>query len=188
MALLQQYYQVTRKYILTLFCSITLTLFSLPACYAQEVNEKMVPVFIYNFTKYIEWPDNGRNEFIIGIVGNTSIEHFEKMTKSNTIKGQKISLKRMNSVNDIGNCQMIYVPTTELNHLKEYVEACKDKSTLLVSCKAGLIRKGVDIGLFIDEEDGFKTKFEINRGKMEKQGLKISKELLSLAYTVIDSK
>ncbi|MDO1450902.1 YfiR family protein [Rhodocytophaga aerolata] len=180
------YTSLSRKLLFILLSSIIITLVMRPSCHAQEVNEKIVPVFIYNFTKYIEWPVNTGSEFIIGVVGNTSTEHFDKMSTANQMKGRKIIIKKIHDASEIDNCQVVYIPTSEAGKLKQYVEACKNKSILLVSCKAGLIRKGIDINLFVDEEDKGKTKFEINKGKIESQGMKISKDLLSLAYTILD--
>src|SRR2546423_14160613 len=49
--------------------------------------------FLYNFTKYIEWPSAEANEkeFIIGVVGSSPIVNpLIEIAKNKTVKGKKI--------------------------------------------------------------------------------------------------
>jgi hypothetical protein len=154
---------------------------------AQEVNEKIVPVFVYNFTKYVKWPEAAnQHSFTIGVVDNPAVlASFEKMAAANKVNGQPILIKKVRTSADAENCQLVYVSGMDGAKLREIAEPLRAMPVLIVSAKNGLLRKGSDINFFVDEDDGMKTRFEINQATLEGHGLKVSRELLNLAYTVV---
>ena len=51
---------------------------------AQSTNYKSYALYVYNFMKYIEWPENNSNsKFVIALIGNSPIEkEFELLAKN----------------------------------------------------------------------------------------------------------
>ncbi|OQX73103.1 MAG: hypothetical protein B6D64_14350, partial [Bacteroidetes bacterium 4484_276] len=84
-----------------------------PAVNAQ--NEKLQTVFIYNFTKHIEWPpEYSSGDFVIGVLGNSPIiEEIEKLAKSRKIGNQKIVVNKYRTIDDIGQCNIIFIPKSK---------------------------------------------------------------------------
>ncbi|HMC99850.1 MAG TPA: YfiR family protein, partial [Ferruginibacter sp.] len=80
----------------------------------QEQEANLKAVFIYNFTKYIEWenePPGG--DFVIGIVGNAAIDNpIAEIAKTNTVKNKRIVIRHYYRAEDIGNCQILFIPRT----------------------------------------------------------------------------
>ena len=154
--------------------------------FAQELNQKLASVYVYNFTKYIEWPQNRKSgDFVIGIYGNSStFDEFKKIISTKKVGKQPIALKKTSSVGDLDQFNLIYIPLSESKNIKLISDALNGKPVLIVSEKPGAAKKGASINLFLDEDDDFKTKFEMNKKTMEKNGLIISNQLLQLAEKV----
>jgi hypothetical protein len=149
----------------------------------QAQNEKFKALFMYNFTKYIEWPASQRTgTFIIGVLGNSSMT-----AELNTIAGkqkvgtQNIVVKTFNSVNDIEDCNILYLPTSKSSLIGEVINKIAGKPMLIISDKNGLAAQGACINYVMD---GDKLKYEINKGSIEKRGLSVSSALLALGIVV----
>ena len=146
----------------------------------QEASIKAV--FIYNFTRYIDW-DNANNEpdFVIGIMGSSNIERsINAIARTNTVGGKRIVLKHFNKPEEITSCSILFIPPDcpfALGNILEKV----NKGTLTVSDKAGWGRLGTAFNFVIKNE---KVKFEANLKAINDAGLKASSQLLKLAIIV----
>jgi hypothetical protein len=148
---------------------------------AQTNDYKFHSVFLYNFTKYIQWPASQQSgDFVIGVVGNCPIfEELQKITSNKMVGAQKIVVKKFRSVSDIADCQMLFVPSQA--NFDAVQEKTKGKSMLVITEKSGLAQKGSGINFVLQEN---KWKFELNESATQNAGLKISKELAKLAISV----
>lgn len=152
---------------------------------AQDINYKIASLFIYGFVKYVEWPTSVLNgDFVIGVYGNSPIiEELQSVAQSKKIGGRSIVVKVISNVSEVNDCHLIFVTSKESKGIQHIVAAIKANATLIVTEKAGLIKKGSMINIFHDEDDD-KTKFEINKAQLEKSKLKMSHELLRLGIVV----
>ena len=143
----------------------------------QESNLKAV--FIYNFTKYIEWDNLGEeNNFIIGIMGSSSLDvPIETIAKSNLVKNKKIILKHFSSPEDISYCHILFIPR-EYPYPVRSVSEKVDKKVLVIGEKPGSARQGASINFILVND---KLKFEISQDAIYAAGLKASSQLLKLA-------
>lgn len=149
--------------------------------WAQEADYRIHAVFLYNFTKYVQWPNSSQSgDFVIGVVGNSPIyDELMKITDGKMAGSQKIVVTRFKSAEAITNCQMLFV-SSHVNF--ESIQAkTAGKPVLLITEKAGLAQKGSNINFVIKEN---KWRFELNENATRNAGLKISAELAKLAITV----
>lgn len=149
---------------------------------AEEANAKIKAIYIYNFTKYIEWPDSYKSgNFIIGVMGNNAalINELNKMAASKTVGSQKLEIKTLSSP-DV-TCHILYLLSDNSSQLSEVIEKNKSKSTLIITDKAGLAAKGAGINFVIHEN---KQKIELNRSNIERYKLKVATSLVDLAIEV----
>lgn len=148
-----------------------------------DPNAKIKVVFIYNFTKYIEWPTAyKKGDFIIGVLGSTSLlPDLENLAKTKTIGSQKCVVKSFASVKEIEKCHILFIPIEKSDDLELVLKKTKGMSTLLVTEKAGLAKKGSVIN-FINVEN--KQKFELNKTNASKNGLIVSSNLMSLGIAI----
>lgn len=150
---------------------------------AIDTNAKIKAVFIYNFTKYIEWPAPYKEgEFTIGVVGETSLySELIKMTETKKVANQTLEVKKFGSLADVSKCHILYVCKDKSSQLTEILKKIKNNSTLIVTEETGLADKGAGINFIIKEN---RQKFELNKGNVEKYKLKVSSNLEALAFTV----
>jgi YfiR/HmsC-like len=145
-------------------------------------SEKFQALFIYNFTKYIEWPTNGNQEFVIGVLGNDIITNeLRNVAANKKVGNQNITVKTFSSKDELSSCNIIYIPSNKNNNLDE-VLAKANNNTLIVTDKKGAAKQGSAINFVI--VDG-KQKFEINSNNISKRGLKVDPNLLNLGINVI---
>ncbi|QHT70057.1 YfiR family protein [Rhodocytophaga rosea] len=159
-------------------------LFSLPAV-AQDIDYKTQSLFIYKFTKYITWPQAlSRNDFVIGVYGNSPIsEELQVMASLKKAgEGQRIVIKRINSVDEIENLHILYVASSKSRELRSILDKIGKKPTLVVAERDGLAKKGASINFLIMENNTLK--FEVNRSELQSRGLSISDELLKVGFIV----
>ncbi|MDO1447248.1 YfiR family protein [Rhodocytophaga aerolata] len=150
---------------------------------AQTTDYKFHSVFIYNFTKYIQWPaEQQAGDFVIGVLGNSSIsEDLEKMAMNKTVGTQKIVVKKFKSAAEAGTCHILFIPNNSNVSFDDIQHKFKGKPTLLITEKTGLAQKGSGINFVLQDN---KWKFELNEAATQSAGLKVSKELSKLAITV----
>jgi hypothetical protein len=150
---------------------------------AIDTNAKIKAVFIYNFTKYIEWPKTYKEgEFTIGIIGESPLySELTKMTQTKKVANQSLQVKRFNSVDEVSKCHILYLSKDKSGEISSLLKSLKNNSTLIVTEQAGLVDKGAGINFIIKDN---RQKFELNKNNIEKYKLKVSSSLEVLAFTV----
>jgi hypothetical protein len=150
---------------------------------ASAQDYKFHSVFMYNFTKYIQWPSAYQSgDFVIGVLGDSPIiESLEKMAENKTVGTQKFAIVKYGSTADISKCHMLFIPSGKSGDLAQALDKVAGQSTLVITEKAGMGKKGSSINFIL--VDG-KWKFELNRGATEKSSLKVSGELARLAIEI----
>jgi hypothetical protein len=133
---------------------------------------------IYDFTKHVEWPAT-KGDFVMCVLGKTEVmSQLKAITNGKTVNGKPIKVIGVNSVGNIPNCQILYVPTSETSNLKSAIEKVGNAATLIVTHFAGALEDGSCINLVeIDE----KIKYEASKANIENRGLKANLYLLNNA-------
>jgi hypothetical protein len=146
----------------------------------QEANLKAV--FIYNFTRYIEWnAEQNENEFVIGIAGPSAIYRpMSEIARTSTVNNRRIIVKHFSRAEDITYCHILFVPRNSPIPMQAIVDRA-GKGTLIITEEAGLARTGAAIN-FIPVND--KIKFEANLKAINAAGVKVSSQLLRLAIII----
>lgn len=143
---------------------------------AQVSTAKMEAVYIYNFTKYINWSGPG-NEFIIGVIGTSPMLDELKQSLAGKMVGNKRIVVKSVSVQDAGRCQMAYIPGTSSDKLPSVLKSTTGKNVLVVT-QEDLAAKGAGISFFTQSG---KLKFKLNQSALKNAGLQASNNLLSFA-------
>ncbi len=147
----------------------------------EEANAKIKAIYIYNFTKYIEWPqDYKQGNFIVGVLGNNTllINELNKMATTKTVGVQKFEIKNISSASEAIDCHIVYIESDNSAQLPDVLGKVKNKSALIVTDKSGLVAKGAAISFVIIDN---KQKIELNKGNIEKYKLKVADQLVSMA-------
>lgn len=147
--------------------------------------EKYQSLFIYNFTKYIKWPDSyNTNKFVIGVIGDSPIiTSIKKLvsTKQKTSDGRVIEVKSYGSISEIDDCNILFVSEDVIEELSAIVTQVESKPILIVTDMPGMATQGSVINFV--ENDG-KMRFELNASNASSRGLMVSGSLTSLAIMI----
>lgn len=164
------------------FISADLVKYSAPP--PPDATTKIKSTFLYNFTKYIEWPASYKQgSFIIAIVGNyTLYNDVSAFFVGKKLGSQDYEIKYFATASDINTkCHIIFVPNDYTGSMSDVVSKAKGKSTLIITDKPGGAKQGAGIN-FVSIDN--KQKFELNKTVVEKYDLKVSSSLVNLAIMI----
>lgn len=168
-----------------LVCIFFALLFTGSSLFSQsrEKEYALKAAFIYNFTLFIEWNSNNTgNEFVIGVFGSSPIyEPLMEIARTKTVHGKKIIIREYNSLDETGNCQILFISQKNSYSLSEILEKVNAKGTLIISEQDGYAALGADINFVIINN---KIKFEIYSKSINKSDFTMSSQLLKLALIV----
>lgn len=150
---------------------------------AQQPDYKYHTVFMYNFTKYVKWPESSiGDEFVIGVLGKSDlIEPLEKMAESKSVNGKNIVVKTFLTTEEITGCQMLFLPASKSDQLSALRQKLNNQPTLIISEKPGLAKQGSMINFTINNG---RWQFELNQAAADLHMLKVSSELSKFAHKI----
>lgn len=174
------------------FLAIVVTLLCISADYVRmpvlqdpnSSNAKIKAMFIYNFTKYIDWPDKYKQgNFVIGVLGTTPFYNdLTSLLSKKNAGDQKFEIKSFSSVESAsGMCHILFIPSANSSMLPDVLKKMKDKCTLIVTEKSGMAKQGSGINFVVENN---KQRFELNKTNIEKYNLKVSSTLTALSIAV----
>lgn len=149
--------------------------------YSQDY--KYHSVFIYNFTKYVQWPPTSaqNSSFVIGVLGNSPMMgELEKLMTKKNVGNLPIVVKKISNISEAIACQAVFIPSHKSSQF-DSDPLLRTKPILFITETDGLGKKGSHINFVI--QDG-KIRFELNQTSILEAGLKVSSQLSSLASTV----
>jgi len=154
------------------------------SAFAQERSvQEVYSMMVYNFTKYVQWPDHaGSGEFVIGVVGNADIYNTLNGWYGGKPRGSKTYvIKKFNSASDVTDCHVLYIDKSKSGEFEIVNNKVKGKGTLVITDKNGLGEKGSAINFKMVDN---KLKFELNQRAIEASNLKVSGALSSMAILI----
>lgn len=148
---------------------------------AQANVYKIHSLFMYNFTKHIQWSEDVGDTFTIGVYGsNTALAEVRSNFSGKKFSGKDFRVINIAGLGDVKTSDMVYFPKSNKNRILNLFEEVDKSNTLFVS-EEDLIEYGIPISFVIRNN---KLAFKVSRKNLESVGLKISSSLLSLAEVV----
>ncbi|HEV2692306.1 MAG TPA: YfiR family protein [Verrucomicrobiae bacterium] len=166
-----------------LFLLILLFGFPAPAQDAAPTEYQIKAAFLYNFAKFVEWPETAfgspTSPIIIGVLGdNVFGDNLAKTIANKAINNRPLLFKEYHSVLEATNCHILFISASEKSKFSKIMEGLHGTSVLTVSETPDFIEAGGMINFVLEAN---KIRFQINDDVAKKAGLKISSKLLSLA-------
>jgi hypothetical protein len=159
-----------------LFVLPALAAVALPAAQEVSLEYQVKTAYLYNFVKYIEWPEPVRAPLLICVAGQNPFGTvLEDLIRNQSVRG--VPLRTEVVPGPIPECNVIFTPRT--SKVPAYLKAAAGTPTLTVGETDGFIELGGMIRFFVD--GGKNVRFEINRTAAERAKLRISSRLLQLA-------
>jgi len=143
-------------------------------------------VFLYNYTRYFEWPDKKKEDnFIIYVVGKNEnlIMELKNLATKKKVGNQEIEIKNSATFDPGITSNIIYFTPETAKPLGEAASKNKGKGTLIVSEISGGCKSGASINFIAIDN---KLKFEYNKNAAVKAGLKTNEDFKALAAVNVD--
>ncbi|MDY6971927.1 MAG: YfiR family protein [Thermodesulfobacteriota bacterium] len=157
--------------------------------YAESASREYLikAAFIYNFAKFVEWPDKAfagkETPITLCILGRDPFGKAIESIRGEMIRGRRLVIKVAEELEDLGKCHILFVSRSEKMELDRIFAWIERWNVLTVAAMRGFAEEGGIINFFTS---GKKTRFEINISAAERAGLKISSRLLRLAVIITD--
>jgi len=179
---MQPYYKIILSVIIVVAMTILSASAGLPENSDSDI-DNMKAAFIYNFTKYIKWPNLDNNHvFKIGVLGNSEITiSLQELAAKKLIERKSIEVFHFKAVQDLKFCHILFISESENQNVLEILSTQGNRATLTIGESEGFCERGVMINFFL--QDGM-VKFEMNSMSLEDAGLKVSSQLQKLARIV----
>jgi hypothetical protein len=140
-------------------------------------------MMVFNFTKYVQWPDHtASGEFVIGVVGNSDVYNTLNTWYGGKPRGTKTYvIKKFSNASEITDCHVVFIDKSKSGEFESINGKVKGKGTLVITDKNGLGEKGSGINFKTIDN---KLKFELNQKALEASNLKVSGALSSMAILI----
>jgi hypothetical protein len=145
--------------------------------------ENVISLYIYNFTRYIDWPGGGYGEsFTIDVIGHKSVyEKLKEYTANRKAGNKSIVVRYLETASAITQSDILFVGFYQSKEIAKVLEKVGSSKTLIIGEKDGMIDNGAGINFIIRNEA---IKFEIKPSNIQKNGLKVADDLLKLAVKI----
>jgi hypothetical protein len=169
----------------TKLCVMTAVLTAALPCRADAPTREYLvkAAFIYNFTQFIRWPDGAfpakDAPLIIATVGSDPFNGaLDEAVSGKSAGDHAIKVNHFGSVDDIGACQLLFVPASQDSSLKAIFAKVNGEAVLTVGESDAFPPAGGGIRLFLEDN---KMRFEIDPDPIEAAGIQVSAKLMNLA-------
>jgi hypothetical protein len=154
--------------------------------------EAVRAVYILNFLRFTEWPDEPQADsvpLVVGFAGATAVEdELIRLANRQTVRGRPLKTIRIKSRRDLEECHVVYFdsapePTAEpVPSAAELLPLLVGRPVLTISESSSFIGRGGLVNLYTGENSSLR--FEIAADRAKACGLKFSSRLLALARIV----
>jgi hypothetical protein len=143
----------------------------------------MHTVFIFSFTRYVQWPETyNSGDFEIIVLGDSPIvDELKAMAQAKKVGDRTIKITKITEPSQIRKCNILFITSAKSSQITEILAKVTSQSILLITEEPGMGAKGSNVNFIT--KDG-KLAFELNQSAASKQGLKISNELSRLAILI----
>jgi len=147
--------------------------------YAQVGMTQAQANYIYNFTKFFDWPQTEKSgDFIIGVIGSKSLStELDKVTKGKKNVTQNIVVKYFKNKDEISKCHVIFVDITKASTILNIHERT-GVHCLIISDYYKAIEKGAVIQFIVE---GDRLRYAFSRDNALEHGLKFHSKVSEMA-------
>ncbi|HCT40340.1 MAG TPA: hypothetical protein DF427_04020 [Moraxellaceae bacterium] len=145
--------------------------------HAENTEADIKAAFIYNFAKFVEWPEgtfaDSKDRLLLCTQGDTVLARKLRLLAGREAQGRTIEVRPLAGAEAISGCHILLTPSSG--------EALGHSATLTISESTGTARPNSMINLFVDAN---RVQFSVNLPATQQAGIKVSARLLQLARTV----
>ncbi|MDB5104132.1 MAG: YfiR family protein [Fibrobacteres bacterium] len=150
---------------------------------APDREHRVKAVFLFNFAQFVDWPDSvfadPDEPLVVGILGDDPFKaYLDEVVRGEKVNNRPIVVKRFRKVEEIKDCEVLFVSPSESPRLEGILSSLKQKHILTVGESEDFQRYG---GMVNFATEGGKIRLKINLEQVQEAGLSVSSKLLRLA-------
>lgn len=145
--------------------------------------------FLFNFTRFVEWPANAfltpASPILICVAGETPLtDLLSDVVVGKVVDGRAVGVKRVNPGDDLHRCNLVFISAAAERHAAEILAGVKKSNTLTVGETPGFAQGGGMINFAIQDN---KVKLEMNLEAATRAELKVNSKLIAVSRLVLHS-
>lgn len=146
--------------------------------------DQVEAAFLYRFAGFVKWPPQALASpvFTVAILNDDAVAgDLERMLAQNELEGRRAQVRRISSIEQLGDAQILYIGESDARTLKRWLARMAGRPVLVVTRQPDGLDDGSTINFLVIDRH---VRFEISLTAARRAGLNISAELLSVATHV----
>lgn len=143
--------------------------------------DQIEAAFLYRFAGFVTWPQGALDSrsFTIDVLGDDAVaSDLEAMLLHKQLQGRPSRVRRIRSIAELGNAQILYIGESDARILKRWLAEIAGRPVLVVTSQQGGLDDGSVINFLVVDRH---VRFEVSLAAARRSGLAISAGLLSVA-------
>jgi hypothetical protein len=143
--------------------------------------------FLYHFLTYIDWPDgtftSSEQPFVIAVFERDPFGAvLDKIAATKNVAGRPIEIRRLHSTDNLLDCHIVFIAgEVDPASQRRVLSILANSQVLAVGETEDFVQQGGAAQFFVE---GNKVRFAFNTDVVDRNNLKVSSKLLSLAKIV----
>ena len=141
--------------------------------------------FLYNFVKFVKWPDNVQartGPIDVVILGRDPFgARLDEALDSKLAHGRSFRVRRVRALRDLGDCEVVFLSSQMDEPAAAVLKALEGKPVLTIGDVEGLTDLGAVINISVEDR---RVRFDVNLVAAKRHRLTVSSHLLRLARQV----
>ena len=162
---------------------------ALPLSAAEEValsEHQVKAAQILKFVHFSEWPAGSfaqtNSPYVIGIAGRDPFgKDLDRIFENKSVKGRPFVIKRITDEQELRNCHLVFVSSSERRRLKDLLDKLKGAAVLTVGESPEFLDQSGVINFLLKDSS---VRFEINLAAAQAAKVKLDANLLKVAVAV----
>jgi hypothetical protein len=146
---------------------------------ADEATMKVA--YLYNFAKFIQWPDEQRAMLRLCVMGDDRLGKAIDSLIGKPVRTMQIGVRHSVSLQELPQCDLVFVPEGQGLLLGRVRQAVSGYPVLIVAESSDALPKGAMVALIQNDD---RIVFEVDLTAARQLGLQVSAKLLQLARKV----
>jgi hypothetical protein len=163
--------------------ALLLMLHAPPASAQDTLETDVKAAFLYNFTRFVEWPGAPAGDrFTICVVGDAALaSSLDAIITGEEAGGRPLTRMEPTTPDDARLCQILFVGGGDQQKGSALLAAVQQSPVLTVGDPPTFLQQG---GVIRFVRDAKNVRFDISTAAMRRAGLKVSSKLLRVARRV----
>lgn len=166
-----------------------------PRAFAQEEGDSLAAqrrieaAYLYKFGAYITWPADAfsgpDSPFVIGVAADAGVlDELTNLVAGRNINGRSVAVRRVHAGQSLAGIHLLFV-AAGTDQSDALIAAARDKPTVAVTEGADGLERGADMTFVLVND---RVRFDVALDSAQRDGIKISSQLLSVADKVTGAK